>query len=232
MKKLALIICFLAAVGSANAQDKKVRLGLKLYPSLAWNRANIPSNLDVTKMGIKPKFGLGVIVDYYLGDNYALGFGANYTTKGVGFSFNTNPLGKGEIKYSLQYVELPVTLKLFTNEISDDMVLYFQLGGSINVNIQSKATYSFTNPGSGPLTSVTFDETGSGNKIFRPELSGVISAGVEKNMSASTTIVIGATYNRGLTNIIRANKGYLASYGLDGLKILNDYIGIDVGLKF
>lgn len=233
MKKLLLFAVMAIITISSDAQDKKVRLGLKLSPALAWNRSITPSStLDIDNRGLKPKIGLGVIVDYYLGENYALGFGLNYATKGVGFDFNNNSLGSGKIDYSLQYLELPVTLKLFTNEISDDLILFFQVGGTLNINIQSKGKYNLTLPGSGTDTKLDTEYTGSQNKINPLEISGVFAMGVEKKMSESTIIVIGATYNRGLTSYIRTTKPPLSSYSLAGLKILNDYIALDFGLKF
>jgi hypothetical protein len=207
MKKLTVVALIMFGTLVANAQDKKVRLGLKASPSIAWNRINSQSNTVTTSGdGVRVKFGMGVIVDYYLGENYALGFGINYATKGAGFTFNNPSLGNGTINYKLQYIELPITLKLFTNEISDDLILYFQVGGTLNANIQSKGTYEFVNPGMGTNTKNVTSLSGGDNKIMLPEVSGLFSAGIEKKMSANTIIVIGATYNRGLTNVIRTSK--------------------------
>jgi hypothetical protein len=233
MKKLTIVALIMFGAIMANAQDKKVRLGLKVSPSLAWNRINSQSNtVDTKGDGVRAKFGLGVIVDYYLGENYALGFGVNYATKGAGFTFNNPSLGSGTINYKLQYIELPVTLKLFTNEISDDLILYFQVGGSLNANIQSKGTYEYVNPGMGINTKIVTSYSGGQNKIMLPEVSGLFSAGVEKKMSENTIIMFGATYNRGLTNVIRTSKPPLVGLGLDGVKLINDYVSIDLGLKF
>nr|GFD43164.1 hypothetical protein [Tanacetum cinerariifolium] len=80
-------------------------------------------------------------MDYFFGENYAFNTGLFLTGKGGTISYteqlNFRPgTARVEQKIAMQYLELPLTVKLFTNEVAPDTRLYFQVGGSIAVPVQ------------------------------------------------------------------------------------------------
>ena len=132
MKKL-LFITFLGFLTiGANAQFK---LGLKGSPNFSWNRVDDPAKI-LSGKGVGIRSGIGAFIDYEFSDNYAFHSGITYTTKGAGVRVaNIDSLSA---RMSLQYIEIPVAIKLFTNEIGTDMRMYFVVGSSINMNLAAK----------------------------------------------------------------------------------------------
>src|SRR6185436_15972364 len=102
---------------------------------------------------------------------------------------------------NLQYVELPLTLKLKTNEIGY-MTYFLQVGVAPGVNIRSRADVTTTTQIDGKQPT-TVKETGIDIKdnINNINLSMVISAGVEYNLSGNTNLLLALTFNNGFLDI-------------------------------
>ncbi|MDB5263044.1 MAG: hypothetical protein JWQ14_2325, partial [Adhaeribacter sp.] len=129
MKKITLVAFLFLISGSAFAQWE---IGIKLTPSIASNRVVAPDDLGFKSLNAKTHFGGGVIADYFFRENYALSTGIIYNTRGAGVSYldpNSSSNQRKSDEFAIQYLEIPITLKLYTNEIGTDMKLYFQAGG-------------------------------------------------------------------------------------------------------
>jgi len=253
MKKLLLFIV-LGLISATAFSQQKYKIGLKVTPLMfAWNRVVDPSEFAKISDGIKPRFGAGVFFDYFFkgGENYAFSTGVSYAIKGGGIRYdwedvtqpfmvedeNIKPGGTKNTRFVLQYIEIPVSVKLYTNEISTDMKLYFQVGISGNVlisaRIDNKKTilkYDSTKTGADSTSSFKLTKN-----IFPIEASLVFSTGIELQMGENTYFFTGFTLNHGLTNIDNFYKkspddGY--GHRIDGFVLKNSYFGIDVGLKF
>jgi hypothetical protein len=76
-----------------------------------------------------------------------------YTVKGVSYNiynsfydtdvFVQKPLTKDEIKanaaeFNLQYLQIPVSLKIFSDQVTPGMPFYIQFGGTLDINIAEK----------------------------------------------------------------------------------------------
>lgn len=218
MKKLLFISIFGFLTFGANAQMK---LGLKVSPNFSWNRVDDPSD-TLSNKGVALRSGAGLFVDYEFADNYAFHTGITYTTKASGLKHNfTDTLAS---RVSLQYLEIPVAIKLFTNEIGTDMRMYFNVGTSINMNLAAKV---------GPDGDKSYiNENGDAveyTKHFNGlDLSAIAGAGVEMQLGGETWVFGGISYNRGLLNINNKKKGVQT----DGFQMYNEYLSVDVGLKF
>lgn len=222
MKRILIISGILLLGCGASAQ---LKLGLKVSPNFSWNRVIVPEGNEISGKGLAMRFGGGAFLDFEFADNYAASTGISYTTKGAGIKGNTvDTTGKTAeytSKVSLQYVEIPVALKLFTNEIGTDMRLYFQVGTTININLAAKVDgeKSYTD-GDGQAVDYA--------KQFNPiDFSVLASSGVEMQMGDNTAFFGGISYNRGLLNIVK--KDYRP---VDGFEMYNEYVSLDVGLKF
>jgi len=119
-----------------------------------------------------------------------------------------------ERKYKLNYVEIPLTIKLRTSEIG--YITYWgQFGLGLGFATSSKAEDKLDfilqqNPTSG-----LWSES-SKNQIEEvlPDISGdivpvrasmVVAAGIEYALSGNTSAVFGVTYNNGFTNVLDGN---------------------------
>lgn len=200
MKKVTavLAIALLGAAG-ANAQDgKSVRLGIKASPNMGFIVPEKPFKADGTRIG----YTFGLMADFMLGTNQNYAFSTGLYLNNVGGKFKQDlsaPVsGTVGSEVKLQYVEVPVTIKLLTNEIG--YIRYFgQLGFGAAFNIAAKATTTVPN-GSG-LTPLDNEDFKDNIALFKASL--VVGAGLEYNFSGSTSLLVGVNYNNGFTNILK-----------------------------
>jgi opacity protein-like surface antigen len=217
MKKHSALLT-LALVGALqlHAQDtKKFRLGLELCPNLGWVSSEVTDyKSDGTGLG----FRFGLLGDVQLGSNanYFFSTGVflnNLKAKSVQSFTVTDSTGSrtttfnGETK--LQYVEIPLTIKLKTNEIG--YLTYFgQIGFDAGFRTSAKAKL-----GDGDF--VDFSDNAN---ILRLALS--VGGGVEYNFSGNTSALLGVRYSNAFTSV---NDG-------DGAKAKLHYFEITVGALF
>jgi Outer membrane protein beta-barrel domain len=230
MKKIFLSISL--ALGIATTAQAQVEIGLKISPSLGFSRssgvrttddAGLTTKTELTSDGARLHFGGGLVIDYFFGENYAFNTGVELLGKGGTVKGTTTITGLGAASKSfdlgMQYVQVPLALKLFTNEIAPDTRLYFLVGGQLaalvggtidgkkNTDDGRKATKSFN----------TFD-------------AGVQTGlGAEMQLGKSTKVFGGLTYQHGLLDVL--DKSF-AGLGSDDFTTKNSLVSLDLGLKF
>lgn len=122
---------------SQSTVDRPLRLSLIGKPQISWLKSDyINVETDGTKMGIA--FGLNM--DYYFQENYAFTTGIFINNSGGKLNYKDSIIFIHEsesevfdknthIIYKLRYLEIPLNLKLKTNEIG-----YFTYFGQIGLN--------------------------------------------------------------------------------------------------
>jgi hypothetical protein len=168
------------------------------------------------------------MVDYFFGENAAFSTGLWLTGKSGEFSY-TDPKLLTTVKkqMGIQYLELPVTVKLFTNEIAPDIRLYFQVGATVAAPIGARidGNKRYTDPGTGA-------ETTALKHVFFFDANALASVGAEYQLGKSTKAFAGISYHRGLINLDSyfgdERKG---EFGED-VSIKNNVFALDLGLKF
>lgn len=223
MKKLTLLMLFLVAGFSAMAQ---VEIGLMVSPTITGNRFIAEDRYNFEKENSSLRLGVGVVADYFFAQNYAFSTGLLYRSKGSEISYNytredaggATVTTRGKDDISLQYIELPVTLKLFTNEVAPGTIAYFQVGGSLNTKVAAQVNNKKVIDG---------EKVGKRFNIF--EADALLGGGVEFQMGQSTKIFGGITYHRGLTDI---DDYYEKQLGDKNIALKNNGVSVDVGVKF
>ena len=223
MKKLTLLMLLLVAGFSAMAQ---VEIGLMVSPTITGNRFIAEDRYNFEKENSSLRLGVGVVADYFFAQNYAFSTGLVYRSKGSEISYNytredaggATVTTRGKDDISLQYIELPVTLKLFTNEVAPGTIAYFQVGGSLNTKVAAQVNNKKVIDG---------DKVGKRFNIF--EADALLGGGVEFQMGQSTKIFGGITYHRGLTDI---DDYYEKQLGDKNIALKNNGVSVDVGVKF
>lgn len=214
---------FLVAGFSAMAQ---VEIGLMVSPTITGNRFIAEDRYNFEKENSSLRLGVGVVADYFFAQNYAFSTGLVYRSKGSEISYNytredaggATVTTRGKDDISLQYIELPVTLKLFTNEVAPGTIAYFQVGGSLNTKVAAQVNNKKVIDG---------DKVGKRFNIF--EADALLGGGVEFQMGQSTKIFGGITYHRGLTDI---DDYYEKQLGDKNIALKNNGVSVDVGVKF
>jgi hypothetical protein len=207
MKRSFLLLCLMCLIYQAQAQTQ---IGFKVSPLLSVNRvASDDVNISATSDGVGFRASFGPIVDFFLMENYYFSTGLLYTPKRAGVTIREGGAEQSE-DYKLQYLQLPATLKMFTNELALDTRLYFQVGGIPEVKIDEKET--------------------SGDTFVRKfrafDFSVMAGFGVEYRLGVSSTAFAGITYSRGLIN--SASK----RFDNHDFKLKHDLVSLDFGMKF
>ena len=228
MKKLFLAL--LAVGASAGAASAQVEIGLKLSPSVTNLRAESPSSLSFQNEKSKLTIGGGLIVDYFFGQNYAFSTGLQLVGKGGTISF-LDPINdrRYEQKIGVQYLEVPVSVKLFTNDITTDTKLYFQLGGTLGGAIAAKIDGNKRYISPTVVTSTGNQETKALDHVITPEIAALLGFGVEYQVGQSTKVLAGLSYHRGLLNV---DEYFEDSRKFSDVNLKNSEFALDLGLKF
>lgn len=213
MKRILLTALLLFSITFAFSQH---RIGLKLSPTLSFNRIDSESErIDYTSNGVGARFIFGPTFDYFLGENYYISTGILYAPKRAGISAIVNDTRRRvDERYNLQYIQIPATLKLYTNELALDTRLYFQLGGLIEFKIADRAAQ----------TDIFLVDR------FRPyDFSTLLGTGVEYRIGVNTVLYGGISYIRGLLNLATRQT---ANPIFDQFTLKNDLLALDIGIMF
>lgn len=239
MKKNFLILCA-CMIWVVDTHAQNFKLGLRLAPSLAYNSVDDKATDDKLYKadGVGLRYSAGVVADFFFADNYAFSSGLWFTTKRSGVKVERNdPVigGTHHTVTNLQYLQLPVSLKLFTNEVADDIKLYFQVGSTLGIKIKEKLKDFHPKPvGNGEVIPI-IKKPDSPSGYSNYELGLLVAAGAEMRMGENTTFFGGISFNRDLINTI-SKKGPF-NYNEPGnvrnqMRNLNSLISLEAGLKF
>jgi hypothetical protein len=199
-------------------ENRKVRFGLQFSPNISWLKANSDG---YKSNGNKVGFGYGLSVEYFINKNNLLSGGINllYAGGDVKYKGTTTGLPRTysadvEQTYNIRYIELPITLKLRTNEIGY-FTYYGQFGikAGFNYRANSKSDYSYDdNVSSIPQTHSDRESDAKGDINFM-NLALVIGVGAEYNISGNTTMFLGLTFNNGFINQLDKKENLLDASG-------------------
>lgn len=230
MKK-ASALTVLALMGSmlTNAQDtqstKKFRLGLEVCPNMGWITTDAKGlESDGSRLG----FRFGLLGDVQLGDNANYFFSTGLFLNNVGFktktSFSTTD-SSGTVRTTtltgenkLQYVELPISVKLKTNEIGY-MTYFGQIGFDVGVLTAAK----------GKSGDGDFEDVSDFVSPIRVALA--VGGGLEYNFSGNTSALVGIKYSNGFTNVNK-DKVTVGGVDVDQPKAKLHYFELTLGALF
>ncbi|WP_114781994.1 porin family protein [Botryobacter ruber] len=222
-KKLLLLMFFFCLGFSSMAQ---VEIGFQVSPGVSGNRFIADDKYNFTNSN-NLRLGVGLIADYFFSQNYAFSTGLLYRSKGGEITYNysrqvdgSTVTMSGQDNISVQYVEVPLTIKLFTNELAPGTVAYFQAGGSLNTKVGAKVN---------DKRIIANEKVSKRFNLFEADV--VLGGGVEYVLGQSTKVFGGVSYHRGLTNI---DNYYKKEEQLNdsNLSIRNSGFSLDVGIKF
>ncbi len=239
MKKISFLAVFVFGIFTAQAQNTGLEIGLKVSPAITGQRVIAPPGFGITKGGAKTRIGVGIVADYFFGENYAFNTGFEFAVKGAGVTYNEVKkdnsadgshltANRVEDEFNVQFLQLPLGLKLFTNEIATDVRLYFQVGTSLNFRLASKVNDE----------KFFSDYTGENiktNKRFNIfEADAVLGTGVEYQLGSSTKVFGGLSYHHGLTDMDNYFEDYYKKIysNSNDIAIKNYTIALDLGIKF
>ena len=209
------LLLFCIIINSASAQKSDFRFGLKAMPQLEWLK---PDTKGVSSDGTKLAFSWGFLAEYYFADNYAVATGVELAARGG--KIRILDTLKSDVR--LKYIDLPITIKMRTNEIG--YMRYFgQFGFTPGINISAKSDSKGN--------TFTKDDEDIKSDIVPVNVGLLIALGMEYTLGGNTALVVSASFNNGFIDI------YKSSY-TDGngnkvnIKMMSNYVALNVGVLF
>ncbi len=237
---------FAQTTAAASTGPKNLRIGFKFSPNFTFSKV-MEGNVKNNGMGLG--YSYGMMFDFNLGNNpnYWVSTEVIVTTqptklKSTDTLYN-NSVAPGayftntQFDYRLQYVQIPVTLKLKTNEIGR-LTYYGQFGFAPSILIQNRLTTtsnpslyksgspSHHSPNSSANDALDFDGK-AGEGAFRDNVSPlrlplIIGAGIEGKISGNTTFIAGLRLDNAFTDMSLDKK----------VKVRNNYLALQLGIFF
>jgi len=209
MKKIVVFAAFFTFLCTALIGQSDFRFGIQFSPTITWmNSADNIVNSNGTAFG-GPK--LGMVMEKYFRENYAFTFG-------LGFAFNQGGVLKHDfggdlwanstlsnsiyhdlpdgvnLRYSLQYVEIPVGLKMKTQEFG--YIRYFaEIPFTIGILTQAQGAVEGTN--------INTDKENIRDDVNLFAISWGLGGGIEYSIGPSTSLVGGLYYQNYVTDITK-----------------------------
>ncbi len=237
---------------SSFAQDseKNFHFGLKATPSVSWFTS---SDKKLSNDGVKFGFGYGLITEFAFSKNYAFSTGLEILNAGGKLAFPKSPdstyypVVNEDVtpnrtdtfllqsrSYRIRYVNVPLLLKLKTNQIGA-MTYFGQFGFDVSFKWKAMCDDDGYYIGSQPTTRKDVDISEDINFI---RLALNVGLGAEYNLSGSTSLVFSVNYNNGFTNALRTDSKTLCLYKVGKKsnpfeqKAMLNYVGLTVGILF
>lgn len=140
-------------LGNRVYEAKKFRFGAYLAPNISYMKPTTDKsddgNHDVENAGSKVGFTYGLMMEYWFADNYGFVSGLQMNmAKGNILTNHTSPntpdaVRKSDIQYSLNYLEIPLNLKMRTDPI-ENFTFFGQAGFTLGINVAKKINYDIT----------------------------------------------------------------------------------------
>jgi hypothetical protein len=202
MKNCLLLIALTALFSGAFAQ-KKITLSFVGSPSANWMVSN---NQVVDNSGMKFGYDFGLNADFYLTEDhrYSILSGLMISNTGGELLYQNNAEftfagvtlpASSQIRYKLRYVEIPLCLKLKTDQFGR-MTYWGQLGLTGMVNIDSKG---YTDDG-------MLDKTNINDEINLFNLAMNIGLGFDFDLSGNNSLSTGVVFQNGLIDVTTNNS--------------------------
>ncbi len=237
MKKIVILFTFSLAISNLiNAQlGDNFRFGFHASPVFSWANSNNKANeSDGSNLGFK----VGMMGEYFLGseERFALKTGIDVAFKqggvvkytDLGGNHNLFPdselslasldsLANGSsVRYKFQYVEVPVALKMRTDEIA--------LGGRMRFIAEVPLfTLHFKTKARADINSIEDENVGKDTNLLN--ISWGLGGGVEYNVSQNTALTAGLFFQSGILDVTNDNNA-------DDSKISIGSLTIRIGVLF
>jgi Outer membrane protein beta-barrel domain len=215
MKKCMLLVVLLLGTTVTRAQG---RLGVTLSPGLSVSRVYTnPKNTGFGRAGTAFGLRLGAIYEYPIQGHCYVSTGLLYTAQHV--AIKNEKLSPSILEaHALHYLQLPMLLKFYTSELMLDTRLYVALGvlGQIKINERN--------------TELQKSQKEPFLETFRWwGLAGLLGLGVEYNVSLSTSVFAGISYQYGLSSVINKQA---QNPSISQVMGYSDLLSVDLGIRF
>ena len=199
---------------ASTTKNTGVRFGLTASPQISWMSAG-DNKLDGN--GAYVGYAYGLMLDALIPSNYAFATGIIISAEGGKLIYNDstkfNYYGDSllrpatEVDYRTQYVQIPLTMKLRTNQVGY-MTYFGQFGLQAGVKIRSRADFV------GGESKIDFSDD-----VTLPDLGLLLGAGIEYQIVGNTAIHVSLQYYNGFIDVTDNPEGYKTKSAQNHLRL-------------
>jgi len=215
-----LLLCIFP--GILNGQQK-ISLGIHADPVIGWFGSDIK---ETKNDGARPGFKFGLTFNKYFTQNYSFSTGISLLNTGGRLvntdtvvmeftNFKSTVLPGKPVIYKVQYVTVPIGLKLQTNQIGY-MTFFTDLGLDPKVVVGGKADINSLN--------ISGEKAINELRIFN--LSYHITAGIEYSLGGTTALVTGLGFENNFLDVTKENGDQLKD------KVTHKLLSFKLGVNF
>lgn len=220
----------------------KFHFGVKLSPGLSWLRSDKNSELNTPESdGSLLRASYGFVADIRFSKNYFFSTGVNVNYQGgklkrtISDKFgnpDTNRTTAWSQDLRLRYIEIPLALRMQTNEIGY-IKYFFQAGLAPSINIRARsdasAVTSLPDYPNVNNTEQEYTEEDVSKDINFFNLGMVVGGGISYNLSGTTDLLIGLTFHNGFLNITDKKA---SDPVIQDSKLTANMLSLDIGILF
>ena len=199
--RITLLILLILFSFTSKAQQK-ISLGLHADPAISWFSSDTKL---VANNGAVAGFNFGLTFNKYFTPNYAFSTGISLLNVGgrlkssetttMEFSnFTSTVLPGTPVTYKIQYLSIPIGLKLQTNQIGY-ITFFSDIGLDPKVVVGGKADI--------PLLNISNENAMKELNMFN--LSYHVTAGMEYSLGGTTAMVVGLSFDNNFLDITKDN---------------------------
>ena len=211
--RIFLLATFLAPLlaKAQYSEGNKAQLGFTTSPTFGWLTFPSGQTPQLEGDGMRTGFSYGVLADLPFSENYYFSTALAVST----LNAKATEPGLSTSVYKLQYLEVPLTLKLKSIE-AQGRRFYGQFGLNTGINIGSKQDIMYTGSATPDEKNLDIDDEVN---IFRAGL--LLGGGAEWKMGENMSLLTGLSYSNGFTDILEGEA-----------KAKNSYIALNLGIFF
>ncbi len=221
MKRVAILIIGLLSVFSLKiygqndeslTEFKFFRAGMYGTSGITWMKSDMK---EWTNEGTRFGYGYGFMAEFALAPNIVIasGFDVMYGSGKLKFadtlvSYDGSIAKQSDINslYKIQYLQLPITIKMRTNEINY-FRYYMRLGSSLGFRIGTKYTEEISAK-DGSVGFRTFDDEKAIDRVPLFRASFDVGGGIEYSLGGTTALLAEIYFNNGLTNSLQEYNNF------------------------
>ena len=209
------ILSLIILVSSSQIFSQKLSFSVVVDPMITWMKTN---EKDIQHDGYNFGYNIGLVMDKYFTDNYALSTGLSILNTGgnlhyldsIDFDFgsgrDTIP-GGTTVTYNLPYITIPFSLKLTSTEIGYT-TMFAHIGINNHINIRATADI--------PSENISMEDIKNEINMFL--MSYFIGGGIEFSFGGNFAI-LGGIYLTGAIWDVTTNTDYRAYINMVSLRL-------------
>lgn len=217
------ILIMLASINGLQSSAQDIQFSIFADPTINWLSSDTRESVN---KGALPGFSVGLYFDKYFAENYAFSTGLVLTNSSGRLSYSDtinlefkNSIyelpGGEDINYKIQYLSVPLGIKLKTNQIGY-INIFVNAGLNPGIAISSKADIP-----SGSIEDENIEE-----EINMFNLGYHLAAGIEYSLGGNTSLAFGLGYDNNFIDITKDNEGQPVD------KIRQNIVRFKLGINF